>query len=63
VLFRLTYAFNKEDIFTTIIKADNMWDATQVARAYIDSDSFIGAVNTLIAMSLLEMIDTVDLNC
>ena len=57
--YRITYALTREDenIYTAIIEAQGMSDASSTAKVYIDEQHGFLTFNTLAAISILELKD------
>jgi hypothetical protein len=51
--YRVTYAFNKDDVFTTLLEAIDNKDLMYIAKKFVNEQHGVGAWKRLIAFSFL----------
>lgn len=54
-MYRLTYALNRDDIYTLMIEADTLYEGVQRARTIIDGEYGPGAFDRMEAFSLIRL--------
>lgn len=54
-MYRLTYALNRDEIYTLLIEAISMFDGVQQAKTILEKDYGIGAFDRLEAFSLIKI--------
>jgi hypothetical protein len=62
-MFRLTFAFNRDEINTVLFPASDVQDALKKAFVYIESEYGEGKFEELVAISLLQHVEQEETEC